>query len=69
MRKYERKTVLIEITVGEPMPFNSLKDAAFYLYDSDMSPNKPTCVSIYTGLIYALKHSGRYKNYIVRQEV
>lgn len=65
MLKYGR-TILIEDTVEEPMEFASLRAAAHYLYDSDMSPVKPTEISIYTALVYAVKHNGRYKNYTVR---
>jgi hypothetical protein len=68
MRKYECTTYLIEDTVEEALKFNSLMDAARYLYDSDMSPNKPTVVSIYTALVYAVKHNNRYKNYTIRLE-
>ena len=67
MQKYGR-TTLIEDTVGEPMNFKSLRAAAHYLYDSDMSPTKPTEISIYTALIYAVKHNGRYKNYSIVTE-
>lgn len=67
MQKYGR-TILIEETVGEPMEFESLRAAAHYLYDSDMSPVKPTEVSIYTALIYAVKHNNRYKNYHITTE-
>jgi hypothetical protein len=65
MRKYDHGVVLIEDTVEEPMEFRSLRDAAHYLYDSDMSPGKPTEISIYTALVYAVKHNNRYKNYTV----
>lgn len=59
---------LIEDTVGEPMPFKTLKDAARYLYDSDMSPEKPSEISIYTALVYAVKRDNRYKNYTIITE-
>lgn len=65
MQKYNN-VILIEDTVDEPMTFNSLRDAAHYLYDSDMSPEKPTEFSIYTALVYAVKHNNRYKNYTIR---
>lgn len=67
MQKYGH-TILIEDTVEEPMEFESLRAAAHYLYDSDMSPNRPTEISIYTALVYAVKHNGRYKNYFVATE-
>lgn len=66
MRKYNCPVILVEDTVEEPMRFDSLMSAAHYLYDSDMSPRKPTKVSIYTALLYAVKHNNRYKNYTVR---
>ena len=62
MYNYNHPVVLIEDTVEEPMRFTSLRAAAHYLYDSDLSPDKPTEVSIYTALVYAVKHSNRYKN-------
>lgn len=68
MRKYDCTTYLIEDTVNEALKFNSLMAAANYLYDSDMSPDKPTKVSIYTALVYAVKHNNRYKNYTIRLE-
>lgn len=65
MQKYNN-VILIEDTVDEPMTFESLRAAAHYLYDSDMSPEKPSEFSIYTALIYAVKHNNRYKNYTIR---
>lgn len=65
MQKY-KNVILIEDTVGELMTFESLRAAAHYLYDSDMTPDKPTEFSIYTALIYAVKHNNRYKNYTIR---
>lgn len=64
VNRYNNVT-LIEDTVGEPLQFKSLKDAAHYLYDSDMSEKKPSEVSIYTALLYAVKHNSHYKNYTV----
>jgi hypothetical protein len=68
MKKYNCPVILVEDTVEEPMKFDSLMSAAHYLYDSDMSPSKPTKISIYTALIYAVKHNNRYKNYTIRLE-
>ena len=68
MKKYECPVILIEDTVEEPMKFGSLMSAAHYLHDSDMSPIKPTKISIYTALLYAVKHNNRYKNYTIRLE-
>lgn len=65
---YNRPTYLVEETVGEHMPFKSLRAAAHYLWDSDMSEKKPQEICIYQSLIYALRRGGgRYKNYYVYQ--